>query len=65
MSQVVVIGGGDTTFSAVCEACGTAFAGRLDDDLDEGIFLCRFGHPIRIERREPPAETDAAAASAA
>jgi hypothetical protein len=64
MSQRVVIEGGDTTFSAVCEACGTAFAGRLDDDLEEGIFLCRFGHPIRIERREPPAEMDVAISAA-
>jgi hypothetical protein len=56
MSQVVVIGPADTTFSATCEQCGTAFAGRLDDDLEDGVFLCRFGHAIRIERRlDPPA----------
>ena len=65
MTQVVVIGGPDTTFSATCDKCGTMFAGRLDEDLDEGVFLCRFGHAIRIERREPPAEADAATASAA
>jgi hypothetical protein len=62
MSQVVVIGGADTTFSAICEACGVAFAGRLDADLDEGVFLCRFGHSVRIVRAdEPPAEAAAVA----
>ena len=65
MTQTVVIGSTDTTFSATCDACGTAFAGRLDDDLAEGIFLCRFGHAIRIARREPPAEAEAVAVSAA
>jgi hypothetical protein len=56
--QVVRIGAADTTFSAACDACGTTFAGRLDDDLEEGVFLCRFGHAIRIVRvaaGEPPA----------
>jgi hypothetical protein len=56
--QLVRIGPDETTFSAACEECGTAFAGRLDDDLDEGVFLCRFGHAIRIVRvaaEEPPA----------
>jgi hypothetical protein len=65
MTQVVVIGASETTFTATCDACGTVFAGRLDDDLDDGVFLCRFGHAIRIERRDPPAEADAAAVSAA
>jgi hypothetical protein len=54
MTQHVVIGGSDTTFSATCDACGTSFAGRLDDDLDGGVFLCRFGHPIRIVRADDP-----------
>jgi hypothetical protein len=65
MSQVVTLGRGETTFSATCEACGTAFAGRLDDDLDQGVFLCRFGHPIHIVRREPPADVQTASAPAA
>ena len=57
MSQIVRIETGDTTFFAACDACGTSFAGRLDDDLEEGVFLCRFGHQIHIEREsEPPAE---------
>jgi hypothetical protein len=64
MTQLVRIDRGDTTFSAACEECGTTFAGRLDDDLDEGVFLCRFGHAIRIERvaaEEPPATAAAVA----
>jgi hypothetical protein len=62
MSQRVVIGGADTTFSATCELCGTAFAGRLDEDLVEGVFLCREGHSIRIVRAS--AVDDAATAAA-
>jgi hypothetical protein len=67
MTQVVVIVAHETTFSATCDACGTTFAGRLDDDLESGVFLCRSGHPIRIERGRagaaeplPPAEASAA-----
>ena len=60
--QIVVIGVHDTTFTAMCDACATTFAGRLDDDLTAGMFLCRAGHPIRIERRdEPPVEAAAVA----
>jgi hypothetical protein len=58
VSQCVRIGADDTTFTAACDACGTTFAGRLDDDLDEGVFLCRSGHAITIVRvaaDEPPA----------
>jgi hypothetical protein len=55
VTQRVVIGRSDTTFSASCDACGTAFAGRLDDDLDSGIFLCREGHTITIVRVDDPA----------
>jgi hypothetical protein len=64
MSRDVVIGGADTTFSAVCEECGTAFAGRLDADLEDGVFLCRFGHPTRIVRVAPPATGEEAASAA-
>jgi hypothetical protein len=57
MTQLVVLAAAETTFSATCEACGTVFAGRLDEDLDDGVFLCRFGHQIVIERQlEPPAD---------
>jgi hypothetical protein len=65
MSQVVVIGTADTTFSAHCDLCGTAFAGRLDPDLQEGMFLCREGHRVRIVRGQDPFEESHAAASAA
>jgi hypothetical protein len=57
--QVVQIDGSATTFTAVCLACGAAFAGRLDPDLSHGIFLCRAGHAIEIVR------TESAAAAAA
>jgi hypothetical protein len=63
MSQVVVIGAGDTTFTAQCALCDTTFAGRLDEDLVEGIFLCRLGHAIRIVRAEPPEATVAVTAA--
>jgi hypothetical protein len=63
VSQTVVIGGTDTTFTAGCDACGTTFAGRLDEDLDDGVFLCRFGHAIRIVRAEPPQTTAAVTAA--
>jgi hypothetical protein len=65
VSQVVVIVAGETAFSATCDACGTAFAGRLDDDLDSGVFLCRFGHQITIERGSAADDPTAAEASAA
>ena len=62
MTQRVVIAGGETTFSATCEICGTAFAGRLDEDLVEGVFLCRDGHAIRIVRAGDDADAATAAA---
>jgi hypothetical protein len=62
MSQRVVIGGADTTFSAVCELCDTSFAGRLDEDLVEGVFLCREGHSILIVRASEDADAATAAA---
>ena len=64
MTQVVRIEPDDTTFTAACDECGTAFAGRLDADLEEGVFLCRFGHAITIVRasaEEPPAAAAAVA----
>jgi hypothetical protein len=63
MIQVVVIAAADTTFTAKCERCDTPFAGRLDEDLDDGVFLCRFGHTIRIVRAEPPHATAAVTAA--
>jgi hypothetical protein len=64
MSQVVVIGGAVATFTATCELCTTTFAGRLDEDLDEGVFLCREGHTIRIVRAHDPPSTVHAADAA-
>ena len=64
MSQVVVIVAGETAFSATCDACGTAFAGRLDDDIDSGVFLCRSGHQITIERSAVDGPTAAEASAA-
>ena len=68
--QVVQISARATSFTAVCVECcdldaaegysGSTFAGRLDIDLDHGVFLCRRGHSIRVERR--PASTAEAAA---
>ena len=63
MSPVVVIGSYDTTFTATCAACGTTFAGRLDEDIPGGVFLCRFGHPTQIEREEPPQSSAASTAA--
>ena len=64
MTQRVVIAGGETAFSARCEECGTTFAGRLDEDLEEGVFLCREGHSIVIVRAADAGEGDAATAAA-
>ncbi len=71
--QVVAIGAGATAFTAVCEVClgidtavglrASTFAGRLDGDLEEGVFLCRRGHRVRVVRASPAAaETGVAAA---
>ena len=62
-----------TNFSVVCNRCaregngegwaGAAFAGRLDLDLERGIFLCRSGHAVRVQRARAaagPASTVAA-----
>jgi hypothetical protein len=63
MTQVVVIAPADTTFTAHCDLCATPFAGRLDEDLGDGVFLCRFGHAIHILRAEPPEATAAVTAA--
>ena len=58
--QVVTIPAAATSFTAVCEICvgidtavgltASTFAGRLDPDLVEGVFLCRRGHPVGVVR---------------
>jgi hypothetical protein len=69
--QVVAIAPKATSFTAVCDACatdaeqwlGASFSGRLDLDIDHGLFLCRRGHRIRVEReRSFAAEHGSAAA---
>lgn len=62
-----------TSFSVLCNRCvqeedggswaGATFAGRLDLDLERGIFLCRNGHAVRVQRARAsagPASTVAA-----
>ena len=64
-AQVLSISRTATAFTAVCEVClgidtavglsASTFAGRLDPDLEQGIFLCRRGHHVRVVRADPPA----------
>ena len=61
-----------TAFTAVCEVClgidtavglsASTFAGRLELDLDEAVFLCRRGHQVSIVRADPQAAAETAAA---
>jgi hypothetical protein len=73
--QVVTIASPATTFTVVCEACATddaggygggwhsaTFTGRLDLDLEGGVFLCRRGHTVVVERERPAAEPGSEAA---
>jgi len=58
--QVVTIERRATGFSVVCDRCArdadgdgwvsATFAGRLDLDLECGIFLCGNGHAVRVQR---------------
>jgi hypothetical protein len=71
--QVLSIARGATTFTAVCEVCvgidtavglsASTFAGRLDADLDEGVFLCRRGHRVTVVRAAAPAQAAESAAA--
>jgi hypothetical protein len=71
--QLIRIAAVATSFAAVCDRCaeldaregwsGSTFAGRLDLDLDTGVFLCRRGHQVRVVRAEPQEKTELAAAS--
>ena len=72
-AQVLTIGPSAIAFTAVCEVCvgidhavglsASTFAGRLDLDLNEGVFLCRRGHQVTIVRAadEAPSAESAAA----
>ena len=63
--QVLTISRTATAFTAVCEVClgidtavglsASTFAGRLDSDVDEAVFLCRRGHQVAVVRLELPA----------
>jgi hypothetical protein len=65
-AQVVVIAAAAASFTVACGACaaldaaegstGSTFAGRLDLDLHDGMFLCRRGHTVLVERAAPPVE---------
>ena len=69
--QVVLVPARATSFTAVCDECaaddaadgysGSSFAGRLDLDLDHGIFLCRRGHSVRVQRSPASPSAEAAA----
>jgi hypothetical protein len=71
--QVVVIAALAASFTIACAHCadldvaegstGSTFAGRLDLDLGQGLFLCRRGHTVRVERAQPPEEQPAATAA--
>jgi hypothetical protein len=75
--QVERIAPSATAFTVVCAACaaavsrpgwrGASFAGRLDLDLQFGMFLCRNGHSVRVERTEShrPAASEPATSEAA
>ena len=70
--QVVRISPRATSFTAVCDACAreaaepgwaaVAFSGRLDLDIGSGMFLCRRGHRVHVQREQapPPVATEAA-----
>jgi hypothetical protein len=72
-AQVLSISRTATAFTAVCEVClgidtavglrASTFAGRLDADLEQGIFLCRRGHHVRVVRIDPPAAEAGVAAA--
>jgi len=75
--QIVTIAALATTFTIVCEACahddatgygggsfGQSFSGRLELDLDGGVFLCRRGHTVVVERDRPAPEELGSAAAA-
>ena len=71
--QVVVIAALAASFTIACTHCAeldvaegstsSTFAGRLDLDLREGMFLCRRGHGVLVERAAPPEEQSGAAAA--
>jgi hypothetical protein len=73
--QVVLIAALAASFTISCARCvgldaaegssNSTFAGRLDLDLHDGMFLCRRGHTVRVERAQPPLAEPGTAATAA
>ena len=70
--QIVEIAARATGFTVVCGVCaaeggagwgGASFGGKLDLDLDQGIFLCRRGHTVRIVRATSAARPSATEAA--
>ena len=72
--QVVTIGIAAIAFTAVCETClgidravglsASTFAGRLDLDLADGVFLCRRGHHVSVVRAAAAAASASESAAA-
>jgi hypothetical protein len=71
--QMITIAARATAFTVVCDRCAeqeveegwshSTFGGRLDLDLDHGVFLCRRGHTVHVRRGRSaaaPASTAAA-----
>jgi hypothetical protein len=62
--QVVRISPKATSFTAVCDDCAreaaepgwatATFSGRLDLDIGSGMFLCRKGHRVHVQREQAP-----------
>ena len=71
--QTVRIAARATAFTVVCDRCvdldvgegwnGATFAGRLDLDLEDGLFLCRHGHTVLVQRDRPATEPASSAAA--
>jgi hypothetical protein len=72
-AQVVTIPGTAVAFTAVCDVCvgidtavglsASTFAGRLDADLEGGVFLCRRGHHVRVVRAAAAGDSAESAAA--
>jgi hypothetical protein len=74
--QIVEIAARAIGFTVVCGICaaederqvggawgGASFGGRLELDLDRGVFLCRRGHRVTIVRAISAAQPSASEAA--
>ena len=68
----MIVSADATSFTTICERCeaeaaGTwasaTVSGRLELESRGGLFLCRRGHGLHVERSQPPAEAAASAAA--